>query len=266
MAKTWCPECGERQFLAADKVTPTCAHGHAGLVGIHLQGAIELGFDVKKRLRRVITVPRAQVHKRPTIARRSEEEREWSDATCTPKWLADLLLELRGEPFDIDPCSNPRSWIHSRWSYSLGKGLDGLRLEWVGSAFKNNPFSSPMAWQQKARHELSIGRCTELVELCKLDPSTEWWDELTEPVICSGEFWNHRGICYTPDLWLFKKRVQYDEHPLLIEKRKCEVAEGKRNGAKSGKSSNNFASALLHHRFDKPPLKLDQHATLWVRP
>jgi hypothetical protein len=68
-------------------------------------------------------------------------------------------------------------------------------------------------------------------------------------------------------LWLFDKRIQFDEHPELIELRKREVAEGKRKGPKSGKSSNNFCSALIHHRdLSTPPIQLEKYATLWRRP
>lgn len=276
MAKTWCAECGERQF-SDNNGGVTCANSHGfaeGDGGLTKTEAIAIGFDTSKRLRRVISVPRAEVHKRPTIARRSDEEKELSDATCTPSWLAELLYEARGKrPFDLDPCSNPRSHIRALWSYSLEKKLDGLRLPWRGEVFKNNPFSAPMDWQNKAHHELSIGRCTELVELCKMDPGTKWWKVITAP-IARGAM--HRGSpdlglinCqwYKPDLWLFDARIQYDEHPLLIEKRRCEVLEGKRKGAKSGKSSNNFCSVLIHHRFDRAPMTaLEKYATLWRMP
>lgn len=263
MAKTWCQACGERQFIA-DGSGITCANGHGDAPGLIEGEALALGFDTTRRLRRVIKV---EAPKRPTIARRSNEEKELSDSTCTPKWLADLLLELRGEPFDVDPCSNPRSWIHAHWSFSLEKKLDGLRLPWRGSVFKNNPFSAPVLWQAKARRELEIGRCTELVELCKMDPSTNWWPLITEPVVATeAEYWEHKAIVYAPDLWLFKKRVQYDEHPELVEKRRLEVLDGKRNGRKDGKSSNNFCSVLIHHRFDKPALKLQEYATRWIEP
>lgn len=214
--------------------------------------------------------------RRATIGRRPKVDADLSDSTCTPRWLAELLYETHG-PFDIDPCSNPRSWIVARQTYSLEKKLDGLRLPWPGSAFKNNPFSLSLPWQEKARYEMSIGRCTELVELCKLDPGTEWWEEITSPILIGAM---HRGRPdlgllnsqeYFPDLWLFHKRVQYDEHPELIERRAREYAEQKAAGIKKpkgrpdGKSSNNFCSAIIHWRFDLPPLKLEKYATLWRR-
>jgi len=264
MAKTWCAECGERQFQTEHGIT--CANGHGGAGELGEQEALALGFDITKRLRRVIAVRKPHIPNKPTIGRRSLEDRALSDATCTPKWLADYLFETHGW-FDLDPCSNPRSWIHAHWAYSLEKGLDGLRLPWRGSVFKNNPFSAPLEWQLKAQHELSIGRCTELVELCKMDPGTKWWDAITAPIqrvrhlqTTALKTWHH------PDLWLLDKRVQYDEHPLLVEKRRCEIADGKRKGRPDGKSSNNFCSVIIHHRFGRPRLKLEPYATLWVRP
>lgn len=266
MAKTWCAECGERQFDSPNG--STCANGHVGAPSRIESEALALGIDTTRRLRRVISVRQHDAPKRATIGRRPPHERELSDATCTPKWLADFLYETRG-PFALDPCSNSRSHIIADWAYSLEKGLDGLKLSWCGDVFKNNPFSSPMVWQEKAVHEMSIGNCTELVELCKMDPSTDWWGVITRPIQRSlGEI---DGIgrtddrWWTPDLWLFNERIQYDEHPELIEIRRCKVASGERKGRKDGKSSNNFCSAMIHHRFDKPPLKLEKYATLWKR-
>jgi hypothetical protein len=242
----------------------------------------------------VIVAPK---RKRATIAKRPDDERDLSDSTCTPKWLADYLAETHG-PFSLDPCSNPRSWITSDWSYSLEKGLDGFKLPWRGSVFKNNPFSKPLPWQLKAHSEMTIGRCTELVELCKLDPSTEWWGVITAGVKPIGKYcaecagsgrWQWTGtqgncgtqtncmICsgtgacvYYPDMWIFNDRIQYDENPELIEKRRQAYADAKARGekpkgSKTGKSSNNFCSAIIHHRFDLPPLKLEPYATLWQR-
>lgn len=198
-----------------------------------------------------------------TIARRSLTDAELSDATCTPQWLCDML-----PPVDVDPCSNERSNVKCRWSFSLEKSLDGLKLPWLGSAFINWPYSDPLEWAIKAIAELGAGRCTEAIILCKLDSSTEWWDIATgwDPEAVPGE-----PLCQPPDLWLFKRRIQHDEHPELIARRIKSYEEDKAAGRKTksrknGKSSNNFASAIIHHRqIDGLPLNLSSVATPWWR-
>jgi hypothetical protein len=208
-----------------------------------------------------------------TIRRRKKNENKWSDANCTPKWLADMLYESHGE-FDFDPCSNPRSHIRARWSWGLEKGINGLKMPWRGSGFQNHPYSSPMEWMLKGNTELSTGQCTELVVLTKMDCSTEWWGVLTSPIAIGAM---HRGRpelglinaeWFTPDLWLFNDRIEFDEHPESIEDRKRKIMEAKAAGKKPPpeKTSNNFCSAIVHHRFELPPLKLEKVATLWRRP
>lgn len=201
-----------------------------------------------------------------TIRRRKKNENKWSDANCTPKFLADMLYESHGD-FDFDPCSNPRSHIRARWAWSLEKGYDGLKMPWEGSGFQNHPYSSPMEWMVKGNRELSIERCTELVVLTKMDCSTEWWGVLTAPILkqLDGRIMKH---WFTPDLWLFNDRIEFDEHPESIEDRKRKILEAKASGKKPPpeKTSNNFCSAIVHHRFDLPPLKLEKVATLWRRP
>ncbi len=190
-----------------------------------------------------------------TIARRPKSETSKSDSTVTPKWLADMLPET-----DLDPCSNERSHIRSRWSYSLEKKLDGLLLPWRGTVYENYPYSDPMPWIVKTMLELHGGRCTGAIVLAKLDASTRWWQLLTQ------------DVCFlAPDLWMFHDRIQFDEHPDLIEERKQEriaklIAKGKPIPAGiNGESSNNFCSVIVHHRGLMPRLKLESVATRWTR-
>lgn len=203
-----------------------------------------------------------------TIRKRSREEAAMTDTTCTPPWLTDMLPYV-----DCDPCSNSRSTVKAGWSFSLEKGLDGLKLPWRGTAFKNWPFSDPLPFALKAIYEMSIGNCLDLITLCKLDTSTEWWDVITS----FDDTHEQRIMQYPPELWLFKDRVQYDEHPDVIEKRRLErvakaLREGKRTDNITGESTTNFVSAILHRRgwtrpasgwMRNPRLKLESVATLW---
>lgn len=162
----------------------------------------------------------------------------FSDSFCTPKPIADRLPLV-----DVDPCSNPRSHIRSRRTFSLEKKLDGLKLAWIGSAFINWPYSDPLPWAVKTTSELALGRCTEAIILCKLDTSTESWREISRLVID------------VLDMWILDKRVQYDEPPELVAERirifkeeKGKVRSARAKYEPGEKSSNNFCSVILHHR------------------
>jgi hypothetical protein len=174
-----------------------------------------------------------------------------SDGYCSPRWLTALL-----PPVDLDPCSNPRSTVRSKRSFSLEKKLDGLKLPWAGSVFVNWPYSDPGPWAEKLIQELTAKRCTEAIVLCKLDPSVGWWHTLM-------------GFAGPPpDLWMFDRRIDFDEPEELVAARLRKFAERGKPGGE--KSSSNFASAILHYRGnerearpDVPSLKLDMVASCW---
>lgn len=223
-----------------------------------------------------------------TIGRQPKTMTELSDSACTPKWLCAMLHEV-----DTDPCSNPRSHVKARRSFSLEKGLDGLKLPWwrgrewwehdgkpeSGSVYENFTYSNPMPWCEKTIEEIRSGNCHEVIVLCKLDPSTRWWKLLTgwDP---SGPDTDPLGL--PPDMWTFDERIQFDEHPDLIAMRlEAMIAKWEKKGKKGkkptdGTSSNNFCSAIIHHRgFPRvdgqivdgrvPRLKLSFVATLWEK-
>ena len=139
---------------------------------------------------------------------------------------------------------------------------DGLVEPWMGTVFQNNPFSSPILWMTKLQREIAIGHCTDAIVLCKLDPGTKWWAELVRPTART-----------TIERWEFHKRVQYDEHPDVIEARRItNIAKARIAGwpeariAKiTGKSQANFNSVIIHHRgVGMPALELEAVATRWV--
>lgn len=192
-----------------------------------------------------------------TQSRRPKEETSWSDAYCTPLWYAKRLPHR-----DFDPCSNPRTNILTDWSFSLEKGYDGLKMPWRGAGFVNWPYSFPGPWAEKAQHEMKIGNCTDLIVLCKLDPSPDWWDVIIEPTLGTLDRWDHM------------RRIQFDEHPEAIAERlwlRMEAQARKEAGELNvkvppKKISNNFASTTLHHRHqDAPLLNFWDVATLWRR-
>ena len=170
----------------------------------------------------------------------------YSDSYTTPSWLTAMLPRV-----DVDPASNPRSTVKARKTFSLEKKLDGKKLAWIGSVFLNYPYSEPLPWVLKLIEELTSGRCTSAIVLCKLDTSTEAW---------------HTLIGYgKPDLWTFDRRILFGEPPELVAARIQKYAEEGKPGGE--KSTTNFSSAIIHHRAPgEAPLALDSVATRWVQP
>lgn len=108
-----------------------------------------------------------------------EERGTW----CTPKWLAEKL-----GPFDLDPCSNPRSHIEADTRCMLEDGGNGLSDDRPGSyrsaafyglahehtrVFVNPPYAhgQVIRWVRHYAH-------TRWCFLLRFDPSTDWFVEL----------------------------------------------------------------------------------------
>lgn len=96
---------------------------------------------------------------------------------CTPKWLAEMI-----GPFDLDPCSNPRSHIVAGRRVMLEGGDDGLvphqggvklRVADWSRVFINPPYAngSVLRWFDAYKH-------TAWCFLLRFDPSTEWFAEV----------------------------------------------------------------------------------------
>ena len=134
----------------------------------------------------------------------------------------------------------------------LETGHDGLKLPWHGRVWMNHPYSSPMPWMVKLHEERAAWRCRESLVLAKLDPSTEWWAHLTDPQF---------GPC---DVWVFKRRINHDIPPaVLADMQRRHESKGRKGKVNT---SNNFASALVHHRgFAGARLDLHDVAQLWNR-
>lgn len=105
-----------------------------------------------------------------------------SDTYTTPAWLTARLPIV-----DLDPCSNPRSTVRARRTYSLERRLDGLKLPWARTVFLNWPYSDPTAWASRLVDEIAAGRVESALVLCKLDTSTSWWRLITVGV--PARFW-----------------------------------------------------------------------------
>jgi hypothetical protein len=116
------------------------------------------------------------------------------DSYCTPSWLTVMLPEV-----DLDPCSNSRSTVRARKTYSLERGEDGLRLPWRDAVFINPPYSDVYPWVDRLWncYDRSEG-VTSAGFLVNCDPSTKWWK-----VLCS----------VLPVRFDFDKRIQFDPPP-----------------------------------------------------
>jgi hypothetical protein len=92
------------------------------------------------------------------------------DTYCTPPWIARAL-----GPWDLDPCSNERSYIDAARTFSLEQGQSGLALARFISrntrTFLNPPYSDVGPWVRAYCH-------TRFCFLVKFDPSTKWCGEL----------------------------------------------------------------------------------------
>lgn len=113
---------------------------------------------------------RIQRSLRSTQARENEGDR---DAYCTPLDVTAALPEV-----DLDPCSNPRSTVRARETYSLEAGQDGLALPWFGVVYVNFPFSDPLPWAEKLAEERP--NLTGAGVMCNADHSPKWWHVLKE--------------------------------------------------------------------------------------
>lgn len=97
-----------------------------------------------------------------------------SDKWCSPPEVTDPVAEFFDGPVDIDPCSNERSLVLARTTYTSG----GLVLPWVGTAYENPPYSQGGPWVAKGLAEMKNGNVRELIRLTMFQSSTQWWSDM----------------------------------------------------------------------------------------
>lgn len=103
-----------------------------------------------------------------------------TDDWCSPPEITLRLEEFFGGPVDVDPCSNERSIVKARMAMTTG----GLTRPWrlprpVNLAvFENFPYSQGQDWTDKALAELASGNVIELIRLCPMATSTQWWADM----------------------------------------------------------------------------------------
>ena len=103
------------------------------------------------------------------------------DGWQTPDGLLDAARQVLCA-IDLDPCSTASAQRRVQAALWYGDGCDGLAEPWRGRCWINPPFSrgSMRAWSEKLVAELELGNVTAALFLCNVDPSTSWWNRLSE--------------------------------------------------------------------------------------
>lgn len=107
------------------------------------------------------------------------------NAWCTPRWIAEALGD-----FDLDPCTNERSHIRAAHACMVERGDDGLCLNGNPGDFftrAGGPATAETDWRVYINPPYERGavqrfvahyKHTRFTFLLRLDPSTDWFDEL----------------------------------------------------------------------------------------
>lgn len=178
-----------------------------------------------------------------------------SDSWCSPPEIADPLEQFFRGPVDIDPCSNDRSIIRARQSFTTG----GLLLPWRlakpvdRTAYQNDPYSKAEAWTAKMLRELGNGNVREHVRLCMMSTSSRWWASQ-----CMDTRRNPRILAL--------KRIPFLDYLTVAERAQLQgLRPSKKKGSKRGRQVCRFEPALLYWgpspgRF----VKEFSHITRWI--
>ena len=152
---------------------------------------------------------RAKIRQRAAMTAKQALKILTTDDWGTPEWLCQLLGR-----FDLDPCSNSRSFVEAEHRFvfefeiiardaellaadaelagmhaeakklrrqarairaQMPEQIDGLLASWSGSVYFNPPYSDPLPWAIKA-----AAYQNPWVTLLKLDTTTKWFRTLME--------------------------------------------------------------------------------------
>lgn len=114
------------------------------------------------------------------------------DTYCTPEELLEVARMMRGEPFALDPATNPFNPTKADcicvapdledpgpFAYVNGLAQDWTALADGGMIWLNPPFSKKLSFLMKCADEYSRG--AEIQALVPCDPATRWWQEYCSP-------------------------------------------------------------------------------------
>lgn len=114
----------------------------------------------------------------------TEEGRD-SDELYTPPDFLESVYKCLGE-IDLDPCSNSLTNPNVKAKSHYTKELDGLAPSrvWAGTVYMNCPYSKPGPWVNRLHEGFSYVDVDKAIALLPCDPSTAWWEVLTEYPVC----------------------------------------------------------------------------------
>lgn len=105
-----------------------------------------------------------------------------SDSWCTPRVVVEALRALWPEGIDLDPCSNARSIVGAKTSWTAGS----LQRTWFAddrrAVYCNPPYSRLDLWMpaMDKQHSRAPSRHAELAGLVPVATSAAWWQYCLE--------------------------------------------------------------------------------------
>lgn len=118
----------------------------------------------------------------------------------TPKALLELLYDVIGGPFGLDPCSPVRTGAAApvRARLRFTQANNGLLLPWkADTVFMNPPYGRELPlWMAKAHSEAAQGMAGTVFGLVPARSGTAWW---------------HDHAAGHADVWLLRRRLRFGE-------------------------------------------------------
>lgn len=100
----------------------------------------------------------------------------------TPQGVVDAVVACMGA-IDLDPCADPGCHIPATNHYTIDD--DGLTQVWAGRVYLNPPYGREIGlWVEKLVSEYERGNVTEAIALVPARVDTQWWDRLSDYVVC----------------------------------------------------------------------------------
>jgi len=100
----------------------------------------------------------------------------------TPKEVIDAVVACLGG-IDLDPCADMGHSVPAGAHFTIED--DGLKQVWAGRVYMNPPYGREIGlWVEKLAAEHERGNVTEAIALVPARVDTQWWDRLSDYVVC----------------------------------------------------------------------------------
>jgi len=101
----------------------------------------------------------------------SSRRQDWE----TPNNFLELLEDISGGPFDLDPCATQEN---TKASAYIAQSEDGLQQAWFGKVYMNPPYGRDVSkWVEKAFNEVRKHNADEAWCLLPVRTDTKWWHD-----------------------------------------------------------------------------------------